>query len=233
MRVRVTRAAAVTSAAGVFVGPWCRPRPASASGARAGGGDGRAARCSRGVSPPCSQKTMWWTSQCSGNRPQPGATQVRSRATTARRSAGGMVRVARPTSTTCDSTVHHDPRDGRVAPDQLRLGRRHRTDPGELPGCDVADDLRGVATSGGVVDDHRQVRPHPADAGRVDALQPVGADVGEGVGTSLRGCADIGYTVGRVAGGGVAVAVVCGAVADPWCSAPSAAVHRSPDRASR
>jgi hypothetical protein len=52
----------------------------------------------RAVSPPSSHGLMWWTSHQDGGRPQPGCSQPRPRAATARRSPSGMVRVLRPTS---------------------------------------------------------------------------------------------------------------------------------------
>ena len=56
----------------------------------------RSSRFDRAVSPPSTQCFLWWTSHQAGGRSQPGATQWRSRAITARRSADGIVRVRCP-----------------------------------------------------------------------------------------------------------------------------------------
>ena len=58
----------------------------------------RSSQLARLVSPPRDQGVRWWTSHQPGGRSHPAATQPRSRTTSARHNADGMVRVLRPTS---------------------------------------------------------------------------------------------------------------------------------------
>ena len=78
------------------------------------------ARSSRLVVPPWLHGVRWWAVAQAAGAPQPGPRQPRSRASSARRSAGGSVRAVRPT-----------PRGGRRASGSRRPARRS---PGRGPG---------------------------------------------------------------------------------------------------